>query len=140
MPYAHLFRALNLRLSTPQTFLLVLGYGFGDSHVTKILETALLNPSLVMLVVEPDPGSATIDRVRRYKHLGRRAFALTSTEAAHAADPFSVATFDDFAFEVLPDVQWLSDFLRLRRFERQIRAADAETLNRGGKPQDPTAP
>lgn len=123
MPFAHLFRALQIRLSAPQTFLLVLGYGFGDDHVTRILEAALMNPSLVMLVVEPNPGSATIGRVRRYKDLGKRAFVLTPTEAAYAGSPFKLATFDDFARTIMPDVQWLDDFLRLRRFEKQIQAS-----------------
>lgn len=125
MPFAHLFRALQMRLSTPQTFLLVLGYGFGDEHVTRILETALMNPSLVMLVVEPNPDSPTIERVRRYKELGKRAFVLTVTREAHAENRFKFATFDDFARSVMPDVQWLNDFLRLRRFEKQIQATQA---------------
>jgi len=125
MPFAHLFRSFQIRLSAPQTFLLVLGYGFGDDHVTRIIETALMNPSLVMLVVEPDPNSKTIERIRRYKDLGRRAFVLTPTEAAFTAAQFKNATFDDFARSVMPDVQWLDDFLRLRRFERQIVAGTA---------------
>lgn len=122
MPFAHLFRSFQIRLSAPQTFLLVLGYGFGDDHVTRIIETALMNPSLVMLVVEPDPYSKTIERVRRYKDLGKRAFVLMPTETAFAAAKFKYATFDDFARSVMPDVQWLDDFLRLRRFEKQIAA------------------
>ena len=122
MPFAHLFRSFQIRLSAPQTFLLVLGYGFGDDHVTRIIETALINPSLIMLVVEPDPKSATIERIRRYKDLGKRAFVLTPTDAAFAAAKFTHATFDDFARSVMPDVQWLEDFLRLRRFEQQIAA------------------
>lgn len=120
MPFAHLFRSFQIRLSAPQTFLLVLGYGFGDDHVTRIIETALMNPSLVMLVVEPDPKSATIERVRRYKDLGKRAFVLTPTEPVLGAATFTRATFDDFARSIMPDVQWLDDFLRLRRFEKQI--------------------
>lgn len=124
MPFAHLFRALQIRLSAPQTFLLVLGYGFGDDHVTRMLEAALMNPSLVMLVVEPDPESSTIQRVRRYRDLGKRAFVLTATGAAHEATSFKFATFDDFARDIMPDVQWLDDFLRLRRFERQIQATN----------------
>jgi hypothetical protein len=123
MPFAHLFRILQSRLSAPQTFLLVLGYGFGDDHVTRILETALMNPSLVMLVVEPNPTSTTVARVRRYKDLGKRAFVLTAAEAAHATSPFLLATFDDFARSIMPDVQWLDDFLRLRRLEKQIQAS-----------------
>lgn len=120
MPFAHLFRSFQIRLSAPQTFLLVLGYGFGDDHVTRIIETALMNPSLIMLVVEPDPNSATIERVRAYKDLGKRAFTLTTTHEAFARSNFEHATFDDFARSVMPDVQWLDDFLRLRRFEKQI--------------------
>jgi hypothetical protein len=122
MPFAHLFRSFQIRLSAPQTFLLVLGYGFGDEHVSRIIESALMNPSLVMLVVEPNPKSGTIDRVRRYKDLGKRAFVLTPTEAAFNQSEFKLANFDDFARSIMPDVQWLDDFLRLRRFEKQIQA------------------
>lgn len=132
MPFAHLFRSFQIRLSAPQTFLLILGYGFGDDHVTRIIETALMNPSLVMLVVEPNPTSKTIDRIRRYKDLGRRAFVLTPTEAAFEAARFKSATFDDFARYVMPDVQWLDDFLRLRRFEKQIASGGGTAdLNNG---------
>lgn len=133
MPYAHLFRALQIRLSVPQTFLLVLGYGFGDDHVTRMIEAALMNPSLVMLVVEPNPNSPTIARVRRYKELGKRAFVLTATQAVHTANPFKAATFDDFACSIMPDVQWLNDFLRLRRFENQIRNSDTSCTSSGGE-------
>jgi hypothetical protein len=123
MPFAHLFRSFQIRLSAPQTFLLVLGYGFGDDHVSRIIEAALMNPSLVMLVVEPNPNSATIARVRRYKDLGKRAFVLTPTEDAFNAAKFKLASFDDFARSIMPDVQWLDDFLRLRRFEKQIQGS-----------------
>lgn len=123
MPFAHLFRSFQIRLSAPQTFLLVLGYGFGDEHVSRIIEAALMNPSLVMLVVEPNPKSGTVNRVRRYKDLGKRAFVLTPTEAAFQQSEFKLANFDDFARSIMPDVQWLDDFLRLRRFEKQIQAS-----------------
>jgi len=134
MPFAHLFRSLQIRLTAPQTFLLVLGYGFGDDHVTRIIETALMNPSLVMLVVEPNPKSGTIARIQQYKELGKRAFVLTPTDAAFDSQPFKFATFDDFARTVMPDVQWLDDFLRLRRFERQIQSSADKRA--GGPPDD----
>jgi len=127
MPFAHLFRSFQIRLSAPQTFLLVLGYGFGDDHVNRIIEAALMNPSLVMLVVEPNPKSSTIDRVRRYKDLGKRAFVLTPAEAGFAKSKFKLATFDDFARTIMPDVKWLDDFLRLRRFEKQIQASSGHS-------------
>jgi hypothetical protein len=76
-----------------------------------------------MLVVEPNPNSATIARVRRYKDLGKRAFVLTPTEDAFNAAKFKLASFDDFARSIMPDVQWLDDFLRLRRFEKQIQGS-----------------
>jgi hypothetical protein len=123
MPFAHIFRSFQIRLSAPQTFLLVLGYGFGDDHVNRIIETALMNPSLVMLVVEPSASSPTTERIRRYKDLGKRAFILTPTEDAFKAEPYTFATFDDFARGIMPDVQWLDDFLRLRRFEKQVKAS-----------------
>lgn len=132
MPFAHLLRSFQIRLSAPQTFLLVLGYGFGDDHVTRIIETALMNPSLVMLVVEPNPESPTIKRIQQYKELGRRAFVLTATDAAFSAHKFKYAGFDDFAKTIMPDVQWLGDFLRLRNFEKQI--ASAQTVPMPGGP------
>ena len=123
MPFAHLFRAFQIRLSAPQTFLLVLGYGFGDDHVNRIIETALMNPSLVMLVVEPNPNSPTIDRIKKYKELGKRAFILTPIQEAFDPKKFDIADFTDFSRTIMPDVQWLDDFLRLRRFEKQIHAS-----------------
>jgi hypothetical protein len=132
MPFAHLFRSFQIRLSAPQTFLLVLGYDFGDDHVSRIIEAALMNPSLVMLVVEPNPDSSTIGRVRRYKDLGKRAFVLTATQSSFAAQKYKLATFDDFSRSLMPDVQWLDDFLRLRRFEKEIKTVSYE---RTDKPQ-----
>lgn len=128
MPFAHLFRSFQIRLSAPQTFLLVLGYGFGDDHVNHIIEAALMNPSLVMLVVEPNPLSDTIERVGRYKDLGKRAFVLAPTKTAFDATNYKYASFDDFSRSVMPDVQWLDDFLRLRRFEKQMQASNKSTL------------
>lgn len=124
MPYAHLFRLFHARLNQPQTFLLVLGYGFGDAHVTRIIETALMNPSLVMLVVEPDPNGQIVKRIRRYQSLGQRAFVLTERVADGGKCSYQVATFADFAQNIMPDVKWLDDYKRLRAFEDKIRKID----------------
>lgn len=128
MPYAHLFRLFHARLNQPQTFLLVLGYGFGDDHVTRIIETALMNPSLVMLVVEPNPDSAIVERIRHYQHLGQRAFVLTERVDEGVGCSFQVATFADFAQNIMPDVKWLNDYKRLRNFEEQLRKAEDPSL------------
>jgi len=124
MPYAHLFRLFHARLNQPQTFLLVMGYGFGDEHVTRIIETALMNPSLVMLVVEPNPESEIVKRIRRYQSLGQRAFVLTERLAEAKTCSYKIATFADFARNVMPDVKWLDDYKRLRTFEEQIRKTE----------------
>ena len=124
MPYAHLFRLFHARLNQPQTFLIVLGYGFRDDHVTRIIETALMNPSLVMLVVEPNSASQIVKRVGRYQGLGQRAFVLTERLEGDAGCTNQVATFSDFAQNVMPDVKWLEDFKRLRKFEEQIRKVE----------------
>ena len=101
--------------------MLVVGYGFGDDHVTQIIETALMNPSLVMLVVEPNPRSAIVERVRRYQSLGQRAFVLTERIGEREECSYKIATFSDFAQNIMPDVKWLDDYKRLRLFEEQIR-------------------
>ena len=124
MPYAHLFRLFHARLNQPQTFLLVLGYGFGDDHVNRIIETALMNPSLVMLVVEPNSNSQIVKRISRYQNLGQRAFVLTERLENGQDCSYQAATFADFAQNVMPDVQWLEDFKQLRRFEEQIRKVE----------------
>ena len=111
-------------MNQPQTFLLVLGYGFGDDHVNRIIETALMNPSLVMLVVEPNPNSQIVERISRYQNLGQRAFVLTERLEEGENCTYQTATFADFAQNVMPDVQWLEDFKQLRRFEEQIRKAE----------------
>ena len=128
-PYAHLFRLFHARLNQPQTFLLVLGYGFGDDHVTRIIETALMNPSLVMLVVEPNPDSAIVNRVRRYQNLGQRAFVLCEKVSKGDSCSYKLATFTDFAQNLMPDVKWLEDYKRLRQFEEQIRKTHSNETN-----------
>lgn len=133
MPYAHLFRSFQARLSAPQTFLIIVGYGFGDEHVTRIIETALMNPALIMLVVEPNPESEIIKKISRYKELGKRAFILTSTKDVHKKEPFKYASFDDFSKNVLPDVQWLDDFLRLRKFEKQLHKNPQQQVDDNGR-------
>jgi hypothetical protein len=48
-----LFRRFSEFLSQPQTTLLVCGYGFGDEHVNRLLLSALLNPTLQMVIYFP---------------------------------------------------------------------------------------
>jgi SIR2-like protein len=117
MPFAHLFRAFHQKLQIPQTFLLVMGYSFGDDHINSVIDDAMTNPSLVLLVVDPLPRDELREKIKRYQKCGERAFLL-SAEQPTTGPTFS--TFDDFAIRLLPHVQWLDDFIRLRKHERAI--------------------
>lgn len=48
-----LFRRFSEFLSRPQASLLVCGYGFGDEHINRLLRSALLNPTLQLVVYFP---------------------------------------------------------------------------------------
>lgn len=48
-----LFRRFSEFLSSPQTALVVCGYGFGDEHINRLLRSALLNPTLQLVVYFP---------------------------------------------------------------------------------------
>jgi hypothetical protein len=58
MPYAELFRRFAASVVRPQSTLIVVGYGFGDSHVNTIIHQALAIPSFTLVVVDPFPPSA----------------------------------------------------------------------------------
>lgn len=49
-----LLRRFSEFLSRPQVSLLISGYGFGDEHINRILLSALLNPTLQLVVYFPD--------------------------------------------------------------------------------------
>jgi hypothetical protein len=124
MPYAHLFRALDARLKTPQTFFLIVGYGFGDEHINRIIDEALTNPGLVVLIVDPKPPTQLQERLQRYQTAGERAFLLTAANAE--GQTLRLATFEDFAVNLMPHVRWLDDFVRLRKVERLVRETPPE--------------
>lgn len=48
-----LFRRFSEFLSRPQTALVTCGYGFGDEHINRLLRSALLNPTLQLVVYFP---------------------------------------------------------------------------------------
>ena len=54
MPYGEMFRRFSESIALPQTVLLTLGYGFGDSHVNQMISRALQNPSCQLVVCAPD--------------------------------------------------------------------------------------
>lgn len=56
-----LFRRFSEFLSRPQTSLLVCGYGFGDEHINRLLTSALLNPTLQLVVYSPEFSGNALD-------------------------------------------------------------------------------
>jgi len=116
LPFAHLFRSFYQRLHTPQTFLIVIGYGFGDDHVNQIIDAAMTNPSLIMLVVDPKPSNATREKLKKYQGVGERVFLLCPKTDTNS----NFGTFDDFAVRLMPQTQWLDDFIKLRRYEKTV--------------------
>lgn len=118
MPYAHLFRAFHSHLQNPQTFVLVIGYSFGDPHINAIIDDAMTNPSLVMLVVDPCANADLKKRIAVYQRTGERVFLLSGRNPVGKLPEFG--TFDDFSTKVLPQVKWIDDFVKLRKVERDI--------------------
>lgn len=49
-----LFRRYSDFLARPQTCLLVFGYSFGDEHLNRVLKSALLNPTLQLVIFLPE--------------------------------------------------------------------------------------
>jgi len=87
-------------MARPQTALIINGYGFGDEHINRLIRSALLNPTLQVVVYLPefkgDPAAADLPQtVRRLLALqtprltivGGGARAYTSALAADLPDP-----------------------------------------------------
>lgn len=64
-----LFRRFSEFLSRPQAALVVCGYGFGDEHINRLLRSALLNPTLQLVIYFPqftgDVNAATLPEALR---------------------------------------------------------------------------
>lgn len=59
-----MFRRFAEFLARPQAALLVAGYGFGDEHINRLIRSALLNPTLQVVIYLPefmgDPNDASL--------------------------------------------------------------------------------
>ncbi|GIW56561.1 MAG: hypothetical protein KatS3mg082_2965 [Nitrospiraceae bacterium] len=65
MPYAELFRRFAAAIVRPQSALITVGYGFGDDHVNAIIQQALGVPSFTLLIVDPNPCSDFVSRLKK---------------------------------------------------------------------------
>lgn len=52
-PFGDLFRKLGESVSLPQSVIITLGYGFGDTHINDIIGRSLKNPSVQLIIINP---------------------------------------------------------------------------------------
>jgi len=94
MPYADLFRRFVATLVRPQSVLFVIGYGFGDEHVNAIIRQALAVPSFTLVIVDPDPKSDFVKKLREQQDL-----RVWITEGPR------IGRFAGFVKDILPDLR-----------------------------------
>lgn len=94
MPYAELLRRFAAAIVRPQSVLFVLGYGFGDEHIRAIVHQAIAIPSFTLVIVDPDPQSDFVKRLRERRDL--RAWILSGK---------AFGTFTGFVGNVLADLR-----------------------------------
>jgi len=124
MPYAYMFRAFQESLQNPQTFLLIIGYGFGDDHVNRIIEDALANPSLIVCMVGPFAlnGSNELknERIKKYLSLEMRGRIFLLTEQKpDESDP--TTGFENLSTNLMPDVRMLDQWIKLKQLENKLK-------------------
>lgn len=69
-----MLRRFSEFLARPQTGLIIAGYGFGDEHINRLLRSALLNPTLQIVVYLPE--FTTLDETARLPSAVKRLLSL----------------------------------------------------------------
>jgi hypothetical protein len=62
-PYSELFRDFSSSICRPNSVLVTYGYGFGDSHINRILQDMLTIPSTHLVIISYDNAS---DRIKNF--------------------------------------------------------------------------
>ena len=81
-PYSELFRDFSTAVCRPNSVVVTYGYGFGDSHVNRILADMLTIPSTHLVVISWDKANGRIQRFIENNNLSQ--FTLLIGE--HLAD------------------------------------------------------
>lgn len=61
-PYAELFRDFASAICRPNSILVTYGYGFGDSHINRIIRDMLVIPSTHLVIISYDNASRRIEK------------------------------------------------------------------------------
>lgn len=61
-PYSDLFRDFSSQVCQPNSVLFVYGYGFGDSHINKVIKDMLSVPSTHLFIISYDNANGRIER------------------------------------------------------------------------------
>jgi len=62
-PYSELFRDFSIAICRPNSVLVTYGYGFGDSHINKIISNMLTIPSTHLVIISFDKAN---DRIQKF--------------------------------------------------------------------------
>ncbi len=65
-PYAELFRDFASAVCRPNSAVVAYGYGFGDSHINRILKDMLSIPSTHIVIISYDDASERIEKFYKY--------------------------------------------------------------------------
>ena len=76
--YGELFRRFSDFLAKPQSCILLTGYSFGDEHINRLLRSALLNPTLQIVVFLPEFTGTDEADLEKLKPEVRRLISLKS--------------------------------------------------------------
>jgi len=94
LPYSELFRRFAHCVAQTQSVLVVVGYSFGDDHVTAIIRQALTIPSFTLVIVDPEPASEFVRRLRAQQD--QRVWIVSGPD---------LGTFRGFVEYLLPDLR-----------------------------------
>lgn len=111
-----LFRRFAEFMSKPQSCLILCGYGFGDEHINRLIRSALLNPTLQLVIYSSgfngDPADQTLPpALRKLLSLKNPRITLVGGGSAHA--------YIDSLARNLPDPLIYDE--DMRKFEKALR-------------------
>lgn len=116
-----LFRRFAEFMSKPQSCLILCGYGFGDEHINRLLRSALLNPTLQLVIYSSgfngDPTDQSLPPALR------KLLSLKNPRITVVGGGSSYAYIDSLARHLPDPLIYDED---MRKFERALREHDLQ--------------